>query len=74
MPITKAGLSAAILAAREAEHGAPDDAAIAQKDADALADAIVTYIKANALVTLGSASVTTGPGAGGVVVGTGTIS
>lgn len=76
MAITKAGLSAAILAAREAEFGAPDDADIAQKDADAIADAVVTYLKANALVNVTVASVsgvTPGPGASGPGSGTGTI-
>ena len=45
------------------------------KVAQALAAAFVRNVKLNALVTLDStATVTTGPGAGGTVVGTGKIS
>lgn len=73
MPMTVAGLKAAIKTAQEAAYGTPADAAEEDKFAGALAQAIVTYIEANALVTV-TGAVTTGVGAGGVVSGTGTIS
>jgi len=68
MPLTKAGLSASIVTALGAKTGA--GIAIQQDFADAIADAIVTYIKDNMVVnvtipvlpvsTAGSAAAQTG--------------
>jgi hypothetical protein len=66
MPMTDSGLSAAIKSAIEGLSGAPSDPAELQKFCDALGQAIVEYLKANALV---SGTVTSGAGAGGSVTG-----
>lgn len=74
MPMTIAGLKAAIKSAQESAFGAPNGATTAEDDyANALATAIVNYIQANALVTV-TGTVTSGVGVGGTVTGTGTVS
>lgn len=73
MPLSAVTLSAAIKTKVEAEFDV-EDATLLQGFSDCVAEAIVEHIQANALVTLTSASVTTGAGAGGLVVGTGTVS
>jgi hypothetical protein len=69
MALTKAGLSAAILAKLTAGQTVTDTAAL-QKFCDDIADAIVTYVKANAVV-MPTALLSAAPGA--PVTGTGTI-
>jgi hypothetical protein len=73
MPMTAAGLKAAIKGELSSAFTISDDTQ-ADKAAQAIANAVVSYIQANALVTLTAAVVTSGVGAGGTVTGTGTIS
>lgn len=68
MPMTGAGLSAAIKSAIEGERGVPDDDATLQKMCDALGEAIVTYIQGNAVVAAAGADPQ-----GGIVHSTGTV-
>lgn len=70
MAMTVAGMKAAMLAklTAAAPISTPDQLC------DALADAIVNYIKTNAVVTINPGAPTTcGAGAGTVVSGTGTV-
>lgn len=70
MAMTKEGMSAAMLAKMEAAAPISSPTELC----DVLADAIVTYIKANAVVTITPGAPTTcGAGAGTVVSGTGTV-
>lgn len=72
MPMSKPTLSALIKSKITATATVTDDAELV-KFCDALADAIVTHILASALVTLTTATVTSGAGSGGLVAGTGVI-
>jgi len=68
MPMTTAGMSAAIKASFISIKGAPADMTQLQEFCDALADALVPYIQSNALVN------TTGADPqGGTVTSTGTV-
>lgn len=67
MPLTQASLATKIQAEIIAQFGAPADAAILQKFANAIAKAVIDEIQANAVVT---GTVTSGAGAGGAVTGT----
>jgi hypothetical protein len=71
MPLVPAGLSAAIKSEIQGQYGAPDDAATLQKFCDALAQAICSYITANAVVSVNTAGVMPGPSS---LPGVGTIS
>jgi len=73
MSMTDAGMSAAIKSAIEGNYGPATDDAKLQKFCDALGKAIVEYIQGNAVVN-STGTVTTGVGAGGAVVATGTVS
>lgn len=74
MPLTKDGLSAAIVAAQDAADPVQDTesgvsgAEIRKRSADALAEAIVNYLVANATVSVN----VTGACPTGSVTGTGT--
>lgn len=74
MPLVDAGLGAAIKTAIITANGVPTDDAKLTSFCNALGMAIVEYIKANAIVTITQAIVTSGAGAGGTVTGTGTVS
>jgi hypothetical protein len=63
MAMTKAGLSAVIVTKLNAQFGTPADAAPQQKFADAVADAVVSYLQASAAVAPGIAVATTGTAA-----------
>jgi hypothetical protein len=72
MPMTKAGLSAEIITKLNAQFGTPADSTSQQEFADAVADAVVSYIQANMTIsTNDTGAVTSGVGAGGTVVATG---
>ena len=66
MPMTDAGMSAAIKSAIEALEGSPLSDAELQNFSDALGKAIVEYIKANALVTVPFITAGTGTAMGTV--------
>lgn len=72
MPMVPPGLAAAIKTEVEAEFGTPADPVLAQKYHDAIARAVVNYIKANATVIIASVTGVT-PGGGVSGPGTGTV-
>jgi hypothetical protein len=77
MPMTPSGLSAVIKTQLEAEFGTPTDPVREQKFCDAMGEAIVTYIQANALVSTNDTGTVTGGVASGdpvVATGVGTVS
>lgn len=63
MAMTVPGMKAAILAKLNSELGAAQDDTKRQSFANAIADAVVTYIQTNAAVPLGIAVSTTGTAA-----------
>lgn len=67
MPMVGDGMGAAIKSAIEGKKGAPTDDGELTDMANAIGEAVVAYIVANALVT---GSVTSGSGSGGTVTGT----
>lgn len=72
MALSESTLGALIKTEIEAKFGPADDATILQKFCDAIAKAVVTHIKAAAVVNVTSVSgVTPGPGSSGT--GTGTV-
>lgn len=72
MPMTAAGMAAAIQSGIEAQLGTPANAAQLEKFCTGIATGIVTYIQANAEVIVTEVTgVTPGPGVSGP--GTGTI-
>lgn len=73
MALTQASLSTKIQTEIIAEFGAPDDSSILTKFCDAVAKAVVDEIQANAVVNT-TGTVTSGMGAGGATVATGTVS
>lgn len=73
MALTQASLATKIQTEIVAEFGAPDDSSILQKFANAIAKAVVDEIQANAVVNT-TGTVTSGAGAGGSTVATGTVS
>jgi hypothetical protein len=71
MALTKAGLKAVIITKLNAQFGAPSDSSVQDKFADAVADAVVSYLVTNTVVAVTSVSgVTTGPGVSGPGAGT----
>ena len=77
MPMTTAGLKAAILSEMTSKLGSAEDGTKRDSFADAIASAVVNYIKTNAAVTSTVAvtsvsGVTTGPGVSGPGAGTAT--
>ncbi len=72
MPMTDAGLKAVIKTEILAIASTATDPEL-DKFAEALGKAIVQYLLANATIVV-NGTVTTGAGAGGTVVGTGTLS
>lgn len=72
MSMTGSGLSAVIKSEMETQFGAPDDPSKLQKFCDAMGDAIVEYIQANAVVNVASVSGVT-PGGSNSGPGSGTI-
>jgi hypothetical protein len=72
MALTQASLSSKIQAEIVALYGVADDPSRLQDFADAIAKAVVDEIQANAVVS-STGTVTSGAGAGGAVVTTGTV-
>ena len=72
MSLTQASLSTKIHTEIVAQYGAADDDAKLTKFCDAIAKAVVDEIQANAVVTT-TGTVTSGPGTGGSVTSTGTV-
>lgn len=72
MSLTQASLSTKIHTEIVAQYGAADDDSKLTKFCDAIAKAVVEEIQANAVVNT-TGTVTSGPGTGGSVTSTGTV-
>lgn len=72
MALTQASLSTKIQTEIINLYGVADDSALLKKFADAIAKAVVDEIQANAVVNT-TGTVTSGAGAGGTTVSTGTV-
>lgn len=73
MALSSASLSSKFKTQLEAIFGSPVDATKLQQFCDAMAAAVVSEIKTNAVVTT-TGTVTSGAGAGGAVTASGTVS
>jgi hypothetical protein len=73
MALTQSSLSSKIETEIKGKFGNPDDATVLKKFCDAVAKAVVDEIKANAVVST-TGTVISGPGTGGNVSTTGTVS